>query len=164
MDLKGNLLTILIFLPTIGAVLTMLVKGRDAIRWTALGTCIVTFLLSLLLFAYFVRKAGVPEIIVGIKRLSAGFLLILAISAVRQVARSLVWTRCFESPYHLRFRDAFAARVMGDALGNIIPLASVAVSEASRFIASKIDHRLPSRYAQAVSAATSTLSLPRSER
>jgi len=53
MDLKANLLTILIFLPTIGAVLTMLVKGRDAIRWTALGTCIVTFLLSLLLFAYF---------------------------------------------------------------------------------------------------------------
>src|SRR3954462_5766366 len=58
MDLKSNLLTILIFLPTIGAVLTMLVKGRDAIRWTALGTCIVTFLLSLLLFAYFDWSKG----------------------------------------------------------------------------------------------------------
>jgi NADH-quinone oxidoreductase subunit M len=58
MDLKTNLLTILIFLPTIGAVLTMLVKGRDAIRWTALGTCIVTFLVSLLLFAYFDWNKG----------------------------------------------------------------------------------------------------------
>src|SRR3954471_3773123 len=58
MDLRGNLLTILIFLPTIGAILTMLVKGRDAIRWTALGTCIVTFLLSLLLFAYFDWSKG----------------------------------------------------------------------------------------------------------
>ena len=102
---------------------------------------IVFALLGLLLFAYFVRKAGVPEIIVGIKRLGAGFLLILAISAVRQVARSLAWTRCFESPYHLRFRDAFAARVMGDALGNIIPLASVAVSEPSK--AAFVTDRVP---------------------
>src|SRR5438552_12783352 len=58
--MQGNLLTILIFLPTIGAVLTMLVKGRDAIRWCALATCIVTFLLSLLLFAFFDwNKAGI---------------------------------------------------------------------------------------------------------
>src|SRR5947208_3117050 len=56
--MQNNLLTILIFLPTIGAVLTMLVKGRDAIRWTALATCIVTFLLSLLLFAYFDWNKG----------------------------------------------------------------------------------------------------------
>ena len=82
--------------------------------------------LGLLLFAYFVRKAGISQIIEGIKRLGLGFLLILAISVIRQVARSLAWTRCFEAPYALRFRDAFVARVMGDAL-NIVPLASVAL-------------------------------------
>lgn len=98
-------------------------------------------LLGLLLFAYFVRKAGVSEIIAGIRRLGMGFLLILAISAVRQVARSLAWTRCFEAPHSLRFRDAFAARVMGDALGNIIPLASVAVSEPSK--AAFVTDRVP---------------------
>ena len=98
-------------------------------------------LLGLLLFAYFVRKAGVSEIMVGIRRLGLGFLLILGISAVRQIARSLAWTRCFESPYSLRFRDAFAARVMGDALGNIIPLASVAVSEPSK--AAFVTDRVP---------------------
>lgn len=102
---------------------------------------IVFAFLGLLLFAYFVRKAGVSEIIVGIKRLGFGFLLILAISAVRQVARSLAWTRCFEAPYSLRFRDAFAARVMGDALGNIVPLASVAVSEPSK--AAFVTNRVP---------------------
>ncbi|HEY6804038.1 MAG TPA: lysylphosphatidylglycerol synthase transmembrane domain-containing protein [Pyrinomonadaceae bacterium] len=95
---------------------------------------IVFGLLGLLLFAYFVRKAGLAEIISGIKRLGVGFLLIIAISSVRHIVRSLAWTRCIEQPYRLRFRDAFAARLMGDALGNIIPLASVAVSEPSKAV------------------------------
>ena len=97
--------------------------------------------LGILLFAYFVRKAGVSEIMLGIRRLGFGFLLILAISSLRQMARSLAWTRCFEAPYSLRFRDAFGARVMGDALGNIVPLASVAVSEPSK--AAFVTDRVP---------------------
>jgi hypothetical protein len=102
---------------------------------------IVFALLGLLLFAYFVKKAGVSEIMAGIKRLGFGFLLIIGISALRQIARSLAWTRCFEPPYSLRFRDAFGARLMGDALGNIIPLASVAVSEPSK--AAFVTNRVP---------------------
>ena len=51
--LRNNLLTILIFLPSVGAVLTMLMRGRNAVRWTALVTTIVTFALSLLLLATF---------------------------------------------------------------------------------------------------------------
>lgn len=102
---------------------------------------IVFAILGLLLFAYFVRKAGVTEIMLGIRRLGFGFLLILAISSLRQIARSLAWTRCFEAPYSLRFRDAFTARIMGDALGNIVPLASAAVSEPSK--AAFVTHRVP---------------------
>ena len=49
--LKQYLLTILIFAPTAGAVLVLMAKSRDAVRWTALGTTIVVFLLSLLLCA-----------------------------------------------------------------------------------------------------------------
>jgi hypothetical protein len=98
-------------------------------------------LLGLLLFAYFVRKAGVSQIWAGIQRLGFGFLLILAISAVRHMARSLAWTRCFEAPYSLRFRDALAARLMGDAVGNIVPLASAAVSEPSK--AAFVTDRVP---------------------
>src|SRR5687768_12108008 len=102
---------------------------------------IIFALLGLLLFAYTVRKAGVSEIMDGLRRLGAAFLLIILLSALRQCARSLAWIRCLEPPYRLRFRDAFTARVMGDALGNIVPLASMAVSEPSK--AAFVRHRLP---------------------
>jgi hypothetical protein len=102
---------------------------------------IVFALLGLLLFAYFVRKAGLADILSGIQRLGWGFLLIIAISTARQSARCLAWMRCFEAPHKLRFRDAFAARVMGDALGNIVPLASVAVAEPSK--AAFVTDRVP---------------------
>lgn len=91
-------------------------------------------LLGLLLFAYFVRKAGPSEILAGIKRLGAGFFLILAISGIRHVVRAFAWTKCVEAPYRLRFRDALSARLMGDALGNIIPFVSMAVSEPSKAV------------------------------
>jgi len=97
--------------------------------------------LGLLLFAYTVRKAGVSRIMEGLGRLGAGFLLILFLSAIRQCARSFAWIKCLEAPYRLRFRDAVVARVMGDALGNIVPLASVAVSEPSK--AAFVRHRVP---------------------
>jgi NADH:ubiquinone oxidoreductase subunit 4 (subunit M) len=47
--LRHYLLTILIFAPTAGAVLVLMAKSRDAVRWTALAATIVTFLLSLML-------------------------------------------------------------------------------------------------------------------
>ena len=104
-------------------------KSRSK-KFAPLG--IIFAILGLLLFAYSVRKAGFSLILDGIQRLGVAFLLIIAISAVRLVVRSIAWINCFEAPYKLRFRDAFAARVMGDALGNIVPLASVAVSEPSK--------------------------------
>ncbi|MGI8838544.1 MAG: lysylphosphatidylglycerol synthase transmembrane domain-containing protein [Pyrinomonadaceae bacterium] len=114
-------------------------RKRNTRKLAPLG--ILFALLGLLLFAYFVRNAGVSKILDGIKRLGAGFLLILAISAVRHVVRAFAWTKCFEEPYRLRFRDAFAARLMGDALGNIIPFVSMAVAEPSK--AMFVRHRVP---------------------
>ena len=93
---------------------------------------IIFAFLGLLLFVYTVRKAGVAEITGGLRRLGAGFLILITLTGIRQCARTFAWIKCFEAPYRLRFRDAFAARVMGDALGNIIPLASLAVSEPSK--------------------------------
>ena len=56
---SNNILTVLIFLPTVGAVLTLLARGRDAVRWTALATTIATFVVSLALFGLFDwNKAG----------------------------------------------------------------------------------------------------------
>src|ERR671928_1990967 len=104
--------------------------GARRSRFAPLG--IVFGLLGLLLFVYFVRHAGLGEIFSNIQRLGAGFLLILAISSLRYIVRALAWMRCVEPPHRLPFRDAVAARLMGDALGNIIPFASVAVSEPSK--------------------------------
>ena len=112
---------------------------RKGVKFAPLG--ILFAVLGLLLFAYFVRKAGVSRILEGISRLGAGFILILAISSVRHIVRSLAWTKCFEPPYKLRFRDAFQARLMGDALGNIIPFVSMAVAEPSK--AMFVRHRVP---------------------
>src|SRR5215213_8035155 len=108
-------------------------------RFAPLG--IIFGVLGLLLFFYFVSRAGAGEIVSGIQRLGAGFLLILAVSSLRYIVRALAWTRCIERPYRLPFRDAFAARLMGDALGNIIPFVSVAVSEPSKAVFVK--HRVP---------------------
>ena len=114
-------------------------RGSKSKKFAPLG--IIFAFLGLLLFAYTVRKAGVSQIVDGIQRLGIAFLLILAISSIRLVVRSLAWTKCFEAPHKLHFRDALAARVMGDALGNIIPLASMAVSEPSK--AAFVRHRVP---------------------
>jgi hypothetical protein len=93
---------------------------------------IIAFVAGLALFGYFVKKAGVNEILEGIRRLGAGFALVIAISAVRQIARSIAWTLCMEPPHRLRFLDAFRARVMGDAIGNILPFAGFLVSEPAK--------------------------------
>lgn len=92
----------------------------------------IAAVLGLALFAYFVKKAGVGQILEGISRLGAGFVLVVAISGLRQIARSIAWTLCMEAPYRLRFRDAFRARVMGDAIGNILPFAGFIVSEPAK--------------------------------
>jgi hypothetical protein len=93
---------------------------------------VISLLLGLALFGYFVKKAGVGQILDGISRLGFGFILVVAVSAIRQIARSIAWTLCMEAPYRLRFRDAFRARVMGDAIGNILPFAGFLVSEPAK--------------------------------
>jgi hypothetical protein len=107
-------------------------KQNRSRRFAPLG--VIFGLLGLLLFAYFVSRAGVGEIVSNIQRLGAGFLLILGVSSLRYIVRALAWTRCVEEPYRLPFRDAFAARLMGDALGNIIPFVSFAISEPSKAV------------------------------
>jgi NADH-quinone oxidoreductase subunit M len=54
----NHLLSILIFLPTAGALVALVVKGRENVRWVALGTTVLTFVLSLLLFATYKWGAG----------------------------------------------------------------------------------------------------------
>src|SRR5918911_2688595 len=87
---------------------------------------IVFALFGLLLFVYFMWKAGPGEVASGIRKLGAGFLLVLAISSLRYVVRTMGWVLCFTGADRLRFRDAFRAYVVGDAMGNLTPLGLVA--------------------------------------
>lgn len=87
---------------------------------------LIISIFGLLLFAFFVWKAGTREIADGIKKLGAGFLLVLGASALRYFVRTFGWMLCFEGPERLRFRDAFRAYVVGDAMGNLTPLGIVA--------------------------------------
>ena len=98
--------------------------------FTPLG--ILFALAGLGLFIYFIKKAGVSQILDGISRLGFGFVLVIAISSIRHIVRSVAWTLCMEPPHRLRFWDAFRARLMGDAIGNILPFASFVVSEPAK--------------------------------
>jgi glycosyltransferase 2 family protein len=87
---------------------------------------IVFALFGLLLFVYFLWKAGPGEVANGIRKLGAGFILVLLVSGLRYVLRTLGWVLCFTGADRLRFRDAFRAYVVGDAMGNLTPLGLVA--------------------------------------
>src|SRR3954468_24633192 len=107
-------------------------------NFTPMG--VVFALIGIALFAYFVRKAGVADILDGIRRLGAGFLLVVAVAGLRKVVRALAWMFCFESRHALRFRDALAAVIAGEALGTMMPLGMV-VSEPAK--AALVRHRVP---------------------
>jgi len=97
-------------------------------------------LAGLLLFAYFVWRAGPWEIWANISKMGAGFLLILLISGFRFVVRARAWTLCFEAPHRVRFVEAFKAYLIGDTVGNIVPL-GVVVSEPTK--AALVRDRVP---------------------
>src|SRR5258708_13512849 len=97
-------------------------KSRINKKHKALGVVFTVF--GVLLFAYFVEKAGPGEIIRGIRRLGFGFLIVFALGGIRQAIHAICWVKTCEPPYRLRFIDAFKARLMGEAL-NVLPLGSV---------------------------------------
>lgn len=113
-------------------------KKSGSGRFTPFG--IVFTILGILLFAYFVKKAGLAAIWTDIKQLGAGFLLVLLVSAARPVVRSLAWTRAFKGEHRLRFRDALGAYIIGDAVGTLVPL-GIFVSEPTK--AALVRKRVP---------------------
>src|SRR3954465_6310150 len=104
-------------------------KKSHSKRFTPFG--IIFTILGILIFAYFVKKAGLAEIWADIQQLGAGFLLVLLVSAARPVVRSLAWTRAFTGEHRLRFRDALGAYMIGDAVGTLVPL-GIFVSEPTK--------------------------------
>ncbi|MEE2791196.1 MAG: TIGR04282 family arsenosugar biosynthesis glycosyltransferase [Acidobacteriota bacterium] len=102
-------------------------------RKPMLGTLasIAASFLGLALFVYFVQRAGLTEISVGVQRLGWMFLLVVALGGLRLAARAQAWRGCFTGKHRLTSSRAFLAVLAGDALGNLTPL-NVLVGEPTK--------------------------------
>lgn len=86
-----------------------------------------------LLFAWSIRAAGTAAVVEGVRRLGAGFIVVLALGGGRHLARATAWRLCLDSPADLRFRAALAAYLAGDAIGNVTPF-GLLISEPSKIV------------------------------
>ncbi len=97
-------------------------------------------LLGVGLFVYFVRRAGVGEILEGIQRLGWVFLVIVALGGLRLAMRGMAWRSCLSGTHRLSPFQAFLAVVAGDTLGNLTPFSLLVGEPAKALVAS---HREP---------------------
>jgi len=118
---------------------------------------------GLVLFGYAVRRAGVAEILDGIRQVGWGLIPILGLAGARFFVRACAWRLCMPArrsrgesgPPHgrLSIGQAFSAFIAGDAIGNLTPLGMVASEPMKVFLTR---HRLATREAVA-SLATDNL-------
>jgi hypothetical protein len=83
-------------------------------------------LFGIVLFAWFVREVGPDLIWNGVRDVGWGLAVIVALTGLRFAVRAVTWRLCLEPPHRLPFREAFAAIVAGDAVGNLTPLGVIA--------------------------------------
>lgn len=79
-------------------------------------------LAGLVLLAIVVAQVGAAEIAADIRQVGWGLLIVIAIGGLRFLLRAAAWKLCLEEPYALSLRDAFAAVICGDTIGNLTPL------------------------------------------
>ena len=96
------------------------------------------------LFAYAVRRAGVAEIIDGIRRVGWGLVLILGLAGLRFLIRAECWRLCLPPPVAFPLPRALAAFLAGDAVGSVTPLGLLA-SEPTKVLLTR--HHLAPREA-----------------
>jgi hypothetical protein len=100
-----------------------------------------TAIIGTALFAYSINALGFARIHEAFVRMGWwGFGAILLLSGAREGVRTLAWTRTIEGPVRLSFRDAFRARLAGEALNTLLPMGML-VGEPMK--AEHVGHRLP---------------------
>jgi hypothetical protein len=105
---------------------------------------IAAALAGLALFAYAVRRAGVAEILDGIRRVGWGLTVILAFAGLRFLIRAECWRWCLPPGISFPLARAAAAFLAGDAVGNVTPLGLLA-SEPTKILLTR--HQLATREA-----------------
>ena len=86
---------------------------------------VLTTLGGVALFVWLIWRVGPGQIWAGFRQIGWGLAAIVAIAGLRFAVRAAAWQRCVEPPHRLRFADAFAAVLSGDALGNLTPLGPI---------------------------------------
>jgi hypothetical protein len=94
------------------------------------------------LFAYAVRRAGVDEIVDGVRRVGSGMAVILLLGGLRFAVRAEAWRLCTPPAVRLPFLQALTAFLAGDAVGNLTPLGLIA-SEPTKVLLTR--HHLATR-------------------
>jgi hypothetical protein len=77
---------------------------------------------GLALLVWVVQRVGVAAIAANVRQVGWGLTAIVAIGGLRFLLRAVAWRLCLDPPHTLRLRDAFAAVICGDAIGNLTPL------------------------------------------
>ncbi len=94
---------------------------------------ILTLLAALLgcaLLAFTIRQVGWSNVVSGVATVGWGFLIVIALGAIRMAMRARAWMACVHSAdglnQKLRFGDAFSALLVADTMGNVTPLGLLA--------------------------------------
>ena len=97
---------------------------------------VVATIAGALLFIYTLQSAGPREILRQLRRIGAGVVVVLLLSAIRMAVRAKAWSLCVEAGEHFTFGQAFRAYITGDAVGNVLPLGPLA-SEGTKALLSR---------------------------
>lgn len=85
-------------------------------------TGVITAAGGLALLVWVVVRVGVAEITADVRQVGWGLALIVGLGGFRFLLRAAAWRLCLDPPHRLHLRDAFAAVICGDAIGNLTPL------------------------------------------
>lgn len=81
---------------------------------------IISLFIGIALFSYLLKQIGPLEVLTRVRALGAGFFFILAISSLRQLARSYAWLRCLsDKDRSVGLWAIMRARLAGDALADL---------------------------------------------
>jgi hypothetical protein len=83
---------------------------------------VITVAGGLGLLVWVVMRVGVAEIVADVRQVGWGLAAIVAFGGLRFLLRATAWRLCLDPPHHLKLKDAFAAVICGDAIGNLTPL------------------------------------------
>lgn len=100
---------------------------REARRWPSRRITLSGILIAIValgLFVYALWQTGGEEIERGLRQIGWGLPIIIAISGVRLVARTLAWRSLMRTPPPLS--SMLGATLAGEAVGNLLPLGPLA--------------------------------------